>query len=71
MVKSVFKVNKLLFYSPKKDQCDVYMSYKAWKVSKEDYQPHQEKNSVQHLKNQDVLECHQTHKTVLKTYRRW
>ena len=46
---------KLSLSSPKKDQCDVYMSYKVWKV--------------QDSNNQDALECHLTDNTVLKTCR--
>ena len=43
----------------------------VWKVSEEDYQRHQEKkNSARDSNNQDELECYQTDKTVLNTWRR-
>ena len=60
-IKLVFKLIKLLFYSPKEDQCDLCMSYKVGNVREEDYQRHQEKkNAARDAKKQDILECHQT-----------
>ena len=67
----MFKVIKLLLYSPRKEHFDVYMGYKVSKVCEHDYQEHQEKNnSVRDSKNQDALECHQIDNTVLKTCRK-
>ena len=65
-LKLVFKLIKLSFYSPKRDQYDLCMSYKVGNVREEDYQRHQDKkNAARDAKKQDVLECHQTDKTVV------
>ena len=53
----MYKLIKLSFYSPKKDQCDVCMSYMVGNVGEEDYQ--EKKNAARDAKKQNVLECHQ------------
>ena len=67
----MFTVIKLLLYSPRKDHCNVYMGYKVWKVSEDDYQIHQDKkSSARDSINRSALECHQTDNTVLKIFRK-
>ena len=64
-LKSVFKQMKLSYYSPKKDQCDMCVSYKAGNVTLLKYEQHlQRKEDAREEKKKDVELCMQDDGTV-------
>ena len=64
--KSIFKTMRMSFFSPKKDQCDLCVSYKAGNVSELGYTQHlQRKHAARDEKKHDIELCLQENSMVV------
>ena len=65
-LKSIFKTMRMSFFSPKKDQCDLCVSYKAGNVSELGYTQHlQRKHAARDEKKHDIELCLQDNSMVI------